>query len=590
MTVGFLLVNLISLTLVLLIANHYTGHVIRNDFNRMSNDAASRFNFHMNQYFERVIDSTSAFVASPMVQHYLKNEQTQPEEAEKIEMEMRKLSTKDQSEITAMFLMSKQKKMISTFSYYYSRTEFYSNEPWFSLPYASEIQVIPTHFSKYPDQPEYAVISLMIPIFDVDSIEVIGRLILDIRPKDIRSTVGGERLGKSGTYFVVSSDEIIVYHPDPKWIGLKRSETPLADLNLSDENHTFYQRWNGEQWLISVNKSNWMNWNIVSIVPSYEMEEGMRAVQKAILLSFFIVSGIILTVVPFMTYQFVKRVITLKNLMGKAATGNLDVRAPTGGRQDEFQQLYSGFNHMVEQLQRLMETVYDLRMNEMKLELRQKEALILALQNQINPHLLYNTLGIIKSMAYLENVPKIETIAKNLADVYRYTAKFDVEEVTLRDELDILSKYLEIVKLRYPMTFLRTITVPEPFYDCRCMKLSLQPIVENAVKYAIEPNHGQGAIIVGAYMEESDLIIEIADNGKGFPEERLAQIQTMLKQATDVSNAKKTTQNSLGLSNVHARHVLKYGPRYGIRIDSFRDRGTVVSVRIPFRTTPAATS
>ncbi|WP_158606872.1 cache domain-containing sensor histidine kinase [Paenibacillus ginsengarvi] len=584
MTLGFLAVNLLSLALVLGAANSFFGSVIRSDFNRMSGDAASRFNFHMNAYIEQMIASTASIAANTEVQRYLRSDRVTSDVTEAIEKEMRKFSSTNHPEITAMFLMSRQRSMVSSFSYYYSQPELYSDELWFSLPFESEPQVIPTHFTKYPGQPPYAVMSLVIPIFDIDSIQVVGRLIVDIMPKSIPSMFGEERIGKSGFFFVVSPDDILVYHPRSDWAGFSRSKTPLASLDLPNGAETVQRKWNGEQWLVSINKSNKMNWNIVSMVPVEETDEGLKAVQKAILIAFAVVTVVILMLVPFMTHQFVKRVVALKNVMGKAATGNLDVRAPVEKRGDEFGQLNASFNHMVSQLQQLMGTVYDLRMNEMKLEIREKEALIRALQNQINPHLLYNTLGIIKSMAYLDNRPKIETMAGNLADVYRYTARFNHEEVTLRDELDILSKYLEIVRLRFPMTFIRTISVPESFYSCLTMKLTLQPIVENAVKYAIEPNAGEGAIIVGAYRDVDDLVVEIADNGKGIPEPQLADIRDMLRKAADDPGTGSAPQGSLGLSNVHARLLLRYGPGYGIRIDSFAGRGTVVSIRLPYRT------
>ncbi|MCQ6561435.1 sensor histidine kinase [Paenibacillus mendelii] len=586
MTLAFLLVNLLSLVLALSIASHLFNNVAAKDFMRLSGDAASRFNYDIDFYIKRLMQSTAGFMASKDVQAYLKQEKSTPEETEAIENELQKFAATDRPEIAGMFLMSKQSNMISIFSYYYSRTGFYSNEPWFSLPFRSEPQIIPTHYTNYPNQSKYAVVSVVIPIFDIDSIEIIGRLVVDVIPKQVIETFGEAGLGERGYPLVVSSDDIVVYHPDDTYVGKPRSATPLSSFQLQKgADEAYKQEWNGESWYVSVNQSNRMNWNIVSIVPTSQMEEGLKAVRNAIYVSFLVVSLIIMAVVPLLTHQFVKRVVRLKNMMAMVAMGDLKVRAKLEKRQDEFQYLYLGFNNMVSRLQQLMGEVYELQMKEMRLELRQKEALIRALQNQINPHLLYNTLGIIKSMAYFENVPKIELIARNLADVYRYTARFEQAEVTLREELDIMTKYFEIIHLRFPINFSRSVFVNDRFHDCLCMKLTLQPIVENAVKYAIEPNGGAGAIIVSAYGDEGDLVIEIADNGKGIPAPQLEEIHLMLTEAASMrsADAVPNPHSSLGLANVHARLVLKYGERYGIRIDSFIGKGTVVSVRIPMR-------
>jgi two-component system sensor histidine kinase YesM len=108
--------------------------------------------------------------------------------------------------------------------------------------------------------------------------------------------------------------------------------------------------------------------------------------------------------------------------------------------------------------------------------------------------------------------------------------------------------------------------------------------VENAVKYAIEANDGEGTIIISAYDEHEDLVIEIVDNGPGIPESRFLELVEVLQDITNRSGIDCGEHESLGLTNVHTRLVLRYGDRYGLQIHSFAGRGTVVSIRIPSRT------
>jgi two-component system sensor histidine kinase YesM len=220
----------------------------------------------------------------------------------------------------------------------------------------------------------------------------------------------------------------------------------------------------------------------------------------------------------------------------------------------------------------------------MQFEVRQKDAMIKALQGQINPHFLYNTLDIIRSIAYLEEVPRIEKIAGNLAAFFRYTARLEQLEVTLREEIDHLRKYLEIIDIRFKQNFQSQVYVNEKFMDVRLVKLSLQPIVENAVKYAVEPMNGNAAILISAFDEGDDLILEVADNGPGIPLDKLKDLRRSLAQVGEQQAAGHyAARDSLGLANVHARLVLHYGDRYGVSIESFPARGTIVSIRIPDR-------
>lgn len=581
MTLNFLFVNLISLVLALAIANHLIQQLIIHDFNRMASEATARLEHDMNQSLERLIEVSGPFVASSRVQNYLKHPTIPLGDISSLESDMKQFASTNHPGITGAFLMSKDGRMISMFSYYYSNSNLYSSEPWSLLPFDDRQRVIPTHYTQYPNQPRFAVISIVIPIYDTDSLTIAGRLILDITPSTIIDTFGYMELGSEGYPIVISSDDIIVYHPDSQWVGHPRQDTPLANLDLTWINDASEQRWNGEKWMISMTHSNRMGWNIVSMVPSDALQEGKKAVWNAVLLAFLVVSLLILLCVPTLTRRFVGKVNALKLMMGKVANGDFSVRAYPGGYPDEFSQLNIHFNNMTMRLEELVSEVANLRLSELRMELRQKEALIRVLQNQINPHFLYNTLGVIKSMAYLENTPRIEKIASNLAEVYRYTASFHKEEVTLSAELAILSRYLEIVELRFPSQFRMTIRVDDEHLNSLILKLTLQPIVENSVKYAVEPNRGKKTIAVTSHIQSESLVIQIADDGQGIPQKRLEELQFKLRELSIKPRIMNEEQDSMGLANVHARLVLKYGANYGISIHSYLGKGTIVSIKTP---------
>jgi len=168
----------------------------------------------------------------------------------------------------------------------------------------------------------------------------------------------------------------------------------------------------------------------------------------------------------------------------------------------------------------------------------------------------------------LEEVPRIEKIAGNLAAFFRYSARLEPLEVTLREEIDHLRKYLEIIDIRFKQNFQSQIYVNEKFMEVHMVKLSLQPIVENAVKYAVEPMNGNAAILINAYDEGDDLILEVADNGPGIPPDIVDEVLT--KQS-----------RGYGLRNVQERIRIQYGSPYGITIESEPGCWTRVFVTIP---------
>lgn len=422
----------------------------------------------------------------------------------------------------------------------------------------------------------------MIPVFKIESLEVIGQLVIDFSTAEIQAAL--DTVNKNNSeFFILAPDDTIVYHSTTDLLGIPRSQTGLSKLKLDGQHTTTIQTWRDKKMLVSVSPSEMIGWNFVTLVTYASMAGGLNAARNATLFSFAIISVSILILVPILSGRLVRPIVILKKLMSHVANGDTSVRAEINGSRDEFQDLSLSFNRMVGKLKELMETVFHLRLKEMQFALKQKEAVVRALQNQINPHLLYNSLDLIKSIAYMEGNERIEKLSRNLAGIYRYNAKFSDEEVTLQDELNHLTKYLEIVKIRFPIQFQSKIYVNEWFVHCSCVKLILQPIAENAVKFAVEPKGGDSVIIISAYEQSGDLIIEIADNGPGIPAWRLQQLHEQLAAISENCMMETIQNESLGIANVHARLVLKYGESYGLRLNSFEARGTVVSIRIPLR-------
>ncbi|MBO2945245.1 histidine kinase [Paenibacillus sp. F411] len=594
MVIGFMSISLIAVTLMAVFAHNNYSSATKQDFYSIAEQAVTRTNYQMDLYFSQLEQSTYTTIAGPitsgvslnshesgLIQKWLsKNNSLTKADTRTIENILNKYIALNYSEIAGMFLVSNEGDLISSTGTTIS-IEHVINEPWFSSSDSKESKIIPTYYTNYnSSRKDTAMISLIIPIYSVDTVKQSGKLIISLKLSEIINILGQTQLGETGYVFVVAEDGTIVFHPNASWIGQNIKDTSLHQLDFTA---TRSIQWlNEEEHLISYHESEQTGWKVIAFVPFHEMASGLMIARNSTLLVAIILFVLIMVLVPVLSNGLLQPIIQLKNLMLRVQNGDLKARAEYIQGADEMQVLNLTFNKMAGNLDELINTVTDLRIREVQLQLKQKEALVQVLQNQINPHLLYNTLDIIKSIAYLEDVPMIEKMCANLASIYRYTAQLSKLEVELNEELDHVRKYLEIIHVRFTLHFQSEIYVNEKFLGARIVNFTIQPIVENAIKYAVEPLKGKAAVIISAYIEQDDLIIEIADNGPGMTACMLEDLNQKLQDITHSGLDKLTAADTVGLINVHTRIVLQYGREYGLSLTSFPERGTIVSMRIPF--------
>ena len=197
------------------------------------------------------------------------------------------------------------------------------------------------------------------------------------------------------------------------------------------------------------------------------------------------------------------------------------------------------------------------------------------LQSQVNPHFLYNTLDSIRWMAVIQKCPGIEKMTRSLSNLLKNIAKGTQDKITLQEELNLLHDYVDIQAVRYMEAFSFVDEVPEELYKYRIIKLTLQPLVENAIFHGIEPTGESGTITVTGREDGGDIVLCVADDGAGIPAETLADLLTAERPRSHAS------LNGIGVYNVHKRLQMLYGDAYGLRIESEPGCGTCVTVRIP---------
>lgn len=255
----------------------------------------------------------------------------------------------------------------------------------------------------------------------------------------------------------------------------------------------------------------------------------------------------------------------LVEAMKRVEGGDLSARVELH-RSDELGILGRSFNSMTIRFKELIDNVMEKQHQLRRSELR-------ALQAQINPHFLYNTLDSIKWLAKLNHVPEIANIATQLGKLLRSSISCEDDLITVEESLDGIQSYLEIQKIRYNDKFETVIHVNADLYPYRIPKLILQPIVENAIIHGLEDKVGQGHMVINGYLKDRTLVFEVVDDGVGIVPEKMADIRAGL----DLS----TSKHSIGIDNVNRRIKLYYGEEYGLDVQSEPGRGTKVTLRMP---------
>ena len=290
------------------------------------------------------------------------------------------------------------------------------------------------------------------------------------------------------------------------------------------------------------------------------------------LIRYIFIAMLLLGVVIIFLSLFIPRSITkpireLSKVTDQVAKGDLSVRNNTNVGA-EVGALSESFNAMIDKINDLLSQVT-------KEQVRLRKAELELLQSQINPHFLYNTLDTIVWLAEANDQKKVVSMVGSLSKFFRTSLNQGKDIISMGEELQHVRSYLEIQQVRYQDILEYYIDVPEELMDCKVPKITLQPLVENALYHGIKNKRGMGKITITGKTEGNNAIICVEDNGRGMEPGRLKLIR-------DKISGKETPLNEIyGISNVDERIKLKLGEEYGLRYDSVFGEGTRVEIWLP---------
>jgi two-component system, sensor histidine kinase YesM len=373
---------------------------------------------------------------------------------------------------------------------------------------------------------------------------------------------------------IVSSNDRSVLGKNAKEVAFM-AKAFLGDEGLYDTNQD-NQKYKVIYSTFSTDNMGLEKWKVISVIP---LDNIYKSVNEARNFGIFIcvLCFIILTTVVFLfSHGITERIRKLVEKTHRVSEGNYDEIVDITGK-DEVAELGLSFNKMLTNLNQLINEVYESRINMQQYEIKKKEAELNALQNQINPHFLYNTLDAIRMHAIISDNNNLGDMLISLSALLRYSINRGKEIVRIKDEINYVENYISILNMRYDDSIILNINISEEIIQCKILKLILQPLVENAFNHGLKTKKKDRVIDITGELKDGVISLNVEDNGVGMTEEN---VEALNKELMEIEN-KENIKASIGLNNVNGRIKLYFGKEYGIKIYSQIGTGTRVSLILP---------
>ena len=394
-----------------------------------------------------------------------------------------------------------------------------------------------------------------------------GVFFIDLNYSAISELCDQSTVGTKGYAFILDAKGNIVYHPQQQQL-YNELQTENISLIMDTDEDTVLTGTGNDGKLYSISRSGKTGWTVVDCTSVRELLRKSRQAQ-----SVYVLTAIILVIVALLFSRFMARSITLpiqklRDSMKKVQEGDFSVSDVVVDSKNEIGSLTKSFYVMTHRIHELMEQNVHEQEEKRKSELK-------ALQSQINPHFLYNTLDSIIWMAEGKKNEEVVLMTASLARLLRQSISNEDEVVPIANEVEYARGYLTIQKMRYKDKLEFQIEVDSSILYIPLIKLVLQPIIENAIYHGLKYKESKGLLIVKGFMKDGNAVLQVIDDGVGMDEETLAHIYDKHKV--------NYHSNGVGVYNVQKRLKLYYGEDYGITYTSELGKGTTATITIPGR-------
>ncbi|WP_258880807.1 sensor histidine kinase [Clostridium estertheticum] len=390
--------------------------------------------------------------------------------------------------------------------------------------------------------------------------KVHGVLLVDMNYSTIGQLCQNISIGKRGYIYIVDSDNNIIYHPQQQLINIglkseKREDYLGSYIEDSDE---------GKK-LVTIKTVDYTNWKVVAVAYMSEISDLKKTGTNFIGWILFVCIILVIFIFGFISAKISHPIKQLEESMKRVEEGEFNIYIDVKG-EDEVERLATAFNLMISKVRYLMGQIV------IQQEAKRKSELD-ALQAQINPHFLYNTLDSIVWMAENGKNDGVITMVTALAKLFRISISRGRNIITVREEIEHAKNYLIIQKIRYKNKFKFEIITQEEVLEYKTTKLILQPLIENSIYHGIEYMVDEGFIRISVSITNGKLLYEVSDNGLGIDPEKLKHLLEY--------RVKTDSGSGVGVKNVHERIQIRYGMEYGLEIQSEIEEGTTIKIWLP---------
>ena len=522
------------------------------------------YNYYLQDYLETVIKEEDDYVDSGIGKNMRSYEMSSQAFSDTL------LSRAD---ISSIMIFGKKKMLLNRSMYTYQKVALdYSKLDWYAKAVAKPQDAIitgPNRHSFFDTDDE--VISLSREVQSYENGTFRGVILINLNMSKITEICNSFQEKQENFICIINDKGELVYEQQN---GRERfafdEKENRQELNTAlgkTKESCFRLNYRGEKYLVTRTDMKTTGWTLVSMVPYKSVMAETMAISGVMILAVAITLIVTLLLLNRILTGVVKPLKKLEKYMVQVNPDNMDQRMEIL-TDDEIGHLSMKFNQMMDRIRNLKEQVIEEQEDKRKYELQ-------ALQAQINPHFLYNTLDSIIWMAET-NDSNIVAMTEALAKLFRISLNKGNEEISLERELEHVKNYLIIQSMRYADKFTYEISAEPGVERCRTIKLILQPIVENCIYHGIKKKRGTGKITIRAYRREQNLIIEVSDDGCGMPEEICRKI------LSDEIESENISGSGIGVKNVNERIQLRFGKKYGLSYSSEEGIGTTVTYVLPY--------
>lgn len=551
--ITFLLIVYFILLFGFLAIFYYTYSSSVESSNQAYNQSiAEAYSDKINNKLSSLINNAKNLCSNEKIQGYV----------EELSSDTQDNSYKNVKSLVSQFLITNYEVYDIIFSNGKNTMSFYMNQKDFSaLPSISinDSSVKTAYVNRNP--------VFLIPIELIKNTRKIGVCYL-VTYQDALSEILDSRIIAANTECYIVTDAVEIFY-SPNKIGSKKTDAIYnLVLNNTTSNESRYQAGKTE-YFVNHCELELKSLHLYSFTPCIEPYNKEMPDIYVLFIIFLAIFVIFIIFVLFFLHRLDHSFSSLQQYIEEKKT--IEIPIPTNLFSNEINLLAKAVDDMAN-------NICTLQNENLNIKILQNESRLRVMHNQVNPHFVFNTLNCIIGMARVSETQKIEKLCIGMSEIMRYSISENLL-ATLDEEIKIVERYLTIQHIRFPSRFLYEINIDPNMRNKQIVRFSIQPLIENAIKYGLEPMESGGKLILNGYIQDEDMVFIVSDNGVGIDPETYEILQKKLSGESD----EKLVSNGLGIGilNINNRLKLYYGEKYGVELKSSREMGTIAKITMP---------